>query len=117
MQVLPPKHGLCRNYTHMRALAPPVFDNYYVRMLLGDLAHLLRPRPTSPNLARPRPTLPDLAQSPPTSPMLRRSAPICPDLPVPGETAITWPLGTLTRAHLQRAIKAGRSFDLSLISP
>ena len=49
--------------------------------------------------------------------MLRRSAPIGPDLPVPGETAITLPLGTLTREHLQRALKVGRSFDLSLISP
>ena len=34
--VLPPKQGYCRNYTHMRALAPAVYDNYYVRMLLGE---------------------------------------------------------------------------------
>ena len=111
MQVLPPKHGLCRNYTHMRALAPPVFDNYYVRMLLGDLA---RSPTTSPDLAQSRPTSSDLARSRAISPDPPRCSA---DLPVPGETAITLPLGTLTRAHLQRAIKAGRSFDLSLISP
>ena len=34
--VFPPKQGYCRNYTHMRALAPAVYDNYYVRMLLGE---------------------------------------------------------------------------------
>lgn len=28
--------GSCRNYSHLRALAPPVYDNYYVRMLLGE---------------------------------------------------------------------------------
>ena len=34
--VVPSKQGFCRNYSHMRALAPPVYDNYYVRMLLGE---------------------------------------------------------------------------------
>jgi hypothetical protein len=28
--------GSCRDYSHLRALAPPVYDNYYVRMLLGE---------------------------------------------------------------------------------
>ena len=34
--VFPPRQGYCRNYSHMRALAPAVYDNYYVRMLLGE---------------------------------------------------------------------------------
>jgi len=34
--VVPAKQGYCRNYTHMRALAPAVYDNYYTRMLLGE---------------------------------------------------------------------------------
>ena len=32
----PLAEGTCRNYSHLRALAPPVYDNYYVRMLLGE---------------------------------------------------------------------------------
>ena len=28
--------AVTRNYSHLRALAPPVYDNYYVRMLLGE---------------------------------------------------------------------------------
>lgn len=33
--VVPPKQGYCRNYSHMRRLSPIVFDNYYIRVLLG----------------------------------------------------------------------------------
>jgi hypothetical protein len=33
--VVPSRRGYCANYTHMRRLAPVVFDNYYTRVLLG----------------------------------------------------------------------------------
>jgi len=34
--VRPPKQGFCSNYSHMRRLAPAVYDNYYLRVLLGE---------------------------------------------------------------------------------
>ena len=44
--VVPPKQGLCRNYSHMRRLAPVVYDNYYIRVLLGERVLSLRCLPS-----------------------------------------------------------------------
>lgn len=37
----PPRRGRCSNYSYMRSVAPVVFDNYYIRVLLGEAVLML----------------------------------------------------------------------------